>query len=153
MWFLLRMTFWLSIVLVCLPNVGSQPLPKSQVSASEALQAAKGVMADIQHFCERQREACVVGSQVSLTLGQRAQAGAKMLYEFLREQFGIDETRPARTTGFVPVPRARLSPDTLQPADLVPAWRSPQPTDTPRDKGRAPGRILGSDLVPQSRAL
>jgi Family of unknown function (DUF5330) len=107
MWFLLRMTLWLGIVLVCLPNVGSQPLPKSQVSASEALQAAKVVVADIQHFCERQREACVVGSQVSLTLGQRAQAGAKMLYEFLREQFEIDETRPARTTGFVPVQRAR----------------------------------------------
>jgi hypothetical protein len=36
MWFLLRMTFWLGLVLVLLPSVGSQPVPKSQVSASEA---------------------------------------------------------------------------------------------------------------------
>ena len=132
MWFLLRMTFWLGIVLVCLPNVSSQSLPKSQVSASEALRAAKVAVADIQHFCERQREACVVGSQASVTLGQRALAGAKMLYEFLNKQFGSDGSGPLRTTRFVPVPHARPSHHTLQPADLVFPWRGPQPTDTPR---------------------
>jgi Family of unknown function (DUF5330) len=115
MWFLLRMTFWLGVVLVLLPNVGSQPVPKSQVNASEAFWAAKVVVADIQHFCERQREACIVGSQATVTLGQRAQAGAKMLYEFLSEQFASDDTRPGRTTDFVPVPRARPSRHTLQP--------------------------------------
>jgi Family of unknown function (DUF5330) len=153
MWFLLRMTLWLGIVLVCLPTVGSQPLPKSQVSANEALQAAKILAVDIQHFCQRQREACDIGSQASITLGQRAQAGAKMLYEFFREQFGSDESPPERTTRFVPVPRARPSQHTLQPADLVPPWRGPQPTDTPRDnRGRAPGRILDPDLVPRPAA-
>ena len=115
MWLLLRMTFWLGIVLVCLPTLGSQPVPKSQVSASEALRAATVAVADIQHFCERQREACIVGSQASVTLGQRAQAGAKMLYEFLGEQFASDGTRPVRTAGSVPVPRARPSRHTLQP--------------------------------------
>ncbi|MGE5264113.1 MAG: DUF5330 domain-containing protein [Acidobacteriota bacterium] len=87
MWFLLRITFWLGVVLVLLPNGGSQPVPKSQVNASEAFSVAKGAMADIQHFCERQREACVVGSQATVTLGQRARVGAKMLYEFLSEKF------------------------------------------------------------------
>src|SRR5580765_1158120 len=123
MWFLLRMTFWLGVVLVLLPNVGSQPVPKSQVSASEAVHAAKVAAADIQHFCERQWEACVVGSQAAVTLGERAQAGAKMLYEFLSEQFGSDESRPVRTTGSVSVPPARPSQHTLLPADLVPPWR------------------------------
>ena len=56
MWFLLRMILWLCIVLVLLPSIGSQSVPKSQVSASEALRAAKVVATDIQHFCERQRE-------------------------------------------------------------------------------------------------
>ena len=123
MWFLLRMTFWVGIVLVYLPNVSSQPLPKSQVSSSEAFRAAKVAVADIQHFCERQREACVVGSQASVTLGQRALAGAKMLYEFLNKQFESGESGPLRTTRFVPVPRARPSHHTLQPADLIPPWR------------------------------
>jgi hypothetical protein len=53
MWFLLRMTFWLGIVLALLPSVGSQRVPKSQVSTSEALWAAKVVATDMQHFCER----------------------------------------------------------------------------------------------------
>ena len=120
MWFLLRMILWLCIVLVLLPSIGSQSVPKSQVSASEALRAAKVVATDIQHFCERQREACVVGSQATVTLGQRAQAGAKMLYEFLSEQFDLKESRPVPTT----------SAQTLRPADLVPPWRDLQPVDT-----------------------
>jgi Family of unknown function (DUF5330) len=141
MWFLLRMTFWLGVVLVLLPNVGSQPVPKSQVNASEAFWAAKVVVADIQHFCERQREACIVGSQATVTLGQRAQAGAKMLYEFLSEQFGSDEPRPVRTTRSVPVPPPGPSQHTLRPADLMPPWRGPHPTNTPRDKRPEMGRI------------
>ena len=132
--FILRMTFWLGVVLVLLPNGGSQPVPKSQVSASEAFSAAKGAVTDIQHFCERQQEACVVGSRTAVTLGQRAQAGAKMLYEFLSERFGTNEPRRARTTDSVPVPSARPSQQTLRPVDLVPPWRGPDPTDTPRDK-------------------
>ena len=86
--FLLRTIFWLGLVLILLPSTGSQPVPKSQVSASEAFSAAKGVVTDIQTFCERQQEACMVGSRTAITLGQRAQAGAGMLYEFLSERFG-----------------------------------------------------------------
>jgi hypothetical protein len=133
MWFLLRMTFWLGVVLVLLPNVGSQPVPKSQISASEALLAAKDIVADIQHFCERQPEACVVGSQATVTLGQRAQVGAKILYEFLSEQFGSHESRSVRTKGSVPIPPARPSQHTLRPTDLAPPWRGPRPTEMPRD--------------------
>jgi hypothetical protein len=133
MWFLLRMSFWLGVVLVLLPNVGSQPVPKSQISASEALLAAKDIVADIQHFCERQPEACVVGSQATVTLGQRAQVGAKILHEFLSEKFGSQESRSVRTKGSVLIPPARPSQHTLRPTDLAPRWRGPQPTDTPRD--------------------
>jgi Family of unknown function (DUF5330) len=97
MWFILRVTFWLGVVLVLLPNTSSQTMPKSQVSASEAFSSAKDVMADFEHFCERQHEACVVGSRTAVTLGQRAQAGVKILYEFLTERLG-NESRSVRTT-------------------------------------------------------
>jgi hypothetical protein len=122
------MTFWLGVVLVLLPNVGSQPAPKSQISASQALLAAKDIVADIQHFCERQPEACVVGSQATVTLGQRAQGGAKILYEFLGDQFGPHESRSLRTKDSIPIPPAKPSQHTLRPTDLVPPWRGPQPT-------------------------
>ena len=126
MWFLLRLTFWLGVILVLLPSGGSQPLPPSQVSAGDAFSAAKVAVTDMQHFCARQRDACVVGSQVAVTLGQRAQAGAKMLYEFLSEQFGEDRGAAA-PTGSVPLPTVKPSQHTLRPADLETPWRGPQP--------------------------
>jgi len=111
--FLLRTIFWLGLVLILLPSSGSQPVPKSQVSASEAFSAAKGVVTDIQTFCERQQEACVVGSRTAITLGQRAQTGAKML----SERFGSNESASVRTMDSVPLLPARPSQHTLWPAD------------------------------------
>lgn len=138
--FLLRMAFWLGVVLVLLPSGGSQPLPKSDVSTGEAIAAAKAAVGDMQQFCERQREACTVGSQAAIAIGHRAQAGAKMLYEFLNDQLGPNEgatgavtqspaiqARATRPGEAVPLPLARPSQNTLKPADLVPAWRGPQP--------------------------
>ena len=127
MWFLLRVTFWLGLVLVLLPSGGSQPLPPSQVSAGEAFSAAKAAVSDMQQFCERQREVCSVGSHAAVTLGQRAQAGAKMLYEFLHERFGNDEPAGVRTVSSVPA--AKPSQNTLRPADLSMPWHGAKPGD------------------------
>lgn len=128
--FLLRMTFWLGVVLVLLPSGGSQPVPKSQVGVGEAFSAAKAAVSDMQQFCERQPTVCEVGSQTAVTLGQRAQAGAKILYEFLQERFGNEDSAPIQSTGTVPTTRA--SQHTLRPDDLAPPWRGPQPRDSAR---------------------
>ena len=85
---------------------------------------------DMRAFCERQPDACAVGSQAAVALGHRAQAGAKMLYEYLNERLGPHDAGPAAaaTTGkAVPLPQARPSRHTLIPADLAPAWAGPQP--------------------------
>jgi hypothetical protein len=121
-----------------LANVGSQSVPKSKINATEALLAAKDIMTDIQHICERQREACAVGSETTVTLGQRAQVGAQILYEFLNEQFGSPGRRPGQITASVPTsPRTPLQ-DTLRPSDLAPPWRAPQPMNE-HDKGTGSG--------------
>jgi Family of unknown function (DUF5330) len=126
--FLLRMAFWLAAVLVLLPSGGSQPTPKVNVSALDAVSAAKATVTDMRSFCERQPEACTIGSQTAVALGQRAQAGAKMLYEYLNEHFGPNDTGtvPNAATGRnVPLPQARPSQHTLLPNDMTPAWRGP----------------------------
>jgi len=107
MWFLLRMTFWLAVVLVLLPTGGSQTAPKPHVSAGEAFSAARGAVTDFEHFCERQQGACVVGSRTAVTLGQRAQAGARMVYEFFGERFGSNDIKSVRTTESIPIPQPR----------------------------------------------
>jgi Family of unknown function (DUF5330) len=118
--FLLRMAFWLGIVLVLLPSGGA----KNDVSASDALSAAKAAVTDMRSFCERQPDACSIGQQTAVAIGHRAQAGAKMLYEFLNERLGPGETGSVVTAG---AERGRASQHTLTPADLAPAWRGPQP--------------------------
>jgi hypothetical protein len=127
--FLFRMGFWLTVVLILLPSGGSQTNSNTLVNASDALSAAKATVTDARSFCDRQPEACIIGSQAALALGHRAQAGAKMLYDYLNEHFGADDGGLAnRGTGrSMAQSAAGASRDTLAPADLAPAWRGPRP--------------------------
>jgi hypothetical protein len=87
MFFLLRMAFWLGLVLVLLPtdkapDAGTQP----EVAASDAISAASAAVSDMAQFCERQPAACTVGGQAASVIGARAQAGAKKVYQFITEK-------------------------------------------------------------------
>ena len=125
---LFRMIFWLTLVLVLLPSVGSQTTSSGLVSAGDAASAAKATVTDLRSFCQRQPDACTVGSQAAALIGHRAQAGAKMLYEYLTEHFGEGES-PASAGNGNSVAQTAGHPgrDTLLPADLAPAWRGPRP--------------------------
>jgi len=138
MFFLLRITFWLGLVLVLLPTGAAQRSPSgNEVNASEAISAASAAVGDVRGFCTRQPDACTVGSQVATTLGYRAQAGAKMLYDLLSEAMGpretgsLPSTGPRHIAGVKGVPEksstSLTSQNTLTPADLVPAWRGAAP--------------------------
>jgi hypothetical protein len=135
MFFLLRMAFWLSMVLILLPSSSSKPGPASDVGASGAISAASATVGDLRQFCTRQPDACTVGSQVATTLGYRAQAGAKMLYDFLTEQLAPKETGSlasasgphAGKSATIKTAQERASQNTLTPADLAPSWRGPTP--------------------------
>jgi hypothetical protein len=131
MFFLLRMAFWLSVVLILLPSGSAQrETPASQVGASDAISAASATVGDLRQFCTRQPDACTVGSQVATTLGYKAQAGAKMLYDFLTEALAPHETGSlASGTGqrgaIGKAALEKASQNTLTPTDLAPAWRGP----------------------------
>ncbi len=130
MFFLLRMAFWLGLVLVLLPIGAAQRSPSGgEVSATEAISAASATVGDLRGFCDRQPDACTVGSQVATAIGFRAQAGAKMLYEALSEAMAPRETgslangtpRHAGTKAALEKSAAeRASQSTLTPADLTP---------------------------------
>ncbi len=82
----------------------------------------------MRQFCTRQPDACALGSQAAVAFGQRAQAGAKMVYEFINEHAAPRETGSIATRRTKPavVLAAKPSQNTLTPADLAPAWRGPQ---------------------------
>ena len=129
MFFLLRVGFWLTVVLALLPSGGSQSASNSQVGATDAVVAAGAAVSDMSGFCDRQPEACVVGSQAAVAIGQRAQAGAMMVYEFINERIARGETGSLPEAKTVPVSMSvpAGAHGTLQPTALAPAWRGPAP--------------------------
>jgi hypothetical protein len=127
MFFLLRLTFWLGLVLVLLPTgSGEHAAANGDVHAADAISAASATVHDLRGFCAREPNACSVGSEIATSMGYRAQAGAKMLYEFLSEALARRDTgSAARQTGTVGTSAPRDSQNTLTPSDLAPAWHGP----------------------------
>jgi hypothetical protein len=132
--FLLRVAFWLSIVIMLLPSGQQAATPGPQVGPAEAVSAASAAVSDMRQFCGRQPEACSIGSHAATVFGHKAQAGAKMLYEFLS-----DKLAPAET-GSITQPRskrtdvAEKSQHTLTPADMAPPWRGAEQRQGARTK-------------------
>ncbi|PJG57109.1 hypothetical protein CVM73_01475 [Bradyrhizobium forestalis] len=145
--FLLRITFWLGLVLVLLPRdktPESEKLP--QIGAADAVQAATAAVSDMTQFCKRQPAACEVGGQAATIIGQRAQDGAKKLYQIIndkKEQITNDKNDGSKNdnkkapdhTGSIAMAgegdaAASEAPrDTLTQDDLALEWRGPGPAN------------------------
>ena len=142
MFFLLRVAIWLTIVLALLPTGSSQPQAQAtKIDATDAVVAAGAAVSDMGGFCDRQPEACVVGAQTAAAIGQRAQAGAMMVYDFIHERMSRGETGSVSEPKAVPASMAG-SQSTLKPEDLDPAWRGSFPrketVPLPRPRARQP---------------
>src|SRR5271154_1551765 len=92
MFFLLRLVFWVGLVLVLLPRDKTPDQDKAapQINASEAVSAATAAVSDMTQFCKRQPAACEVGSQAATVIGQRATDGARKLYHVITDKKAPD---------------------------------------------------------------
>jgi hypothetical protein len=126
MFFLLRMAFWLGLVLVLLPREKTPESDKlPQVGASEAVSAASAAVSDMSQFCKRQPAACEVGGQAATIIGQRAQDGARKLYQIITDKRGSDRTGSIGGMEIVEPSAAETAPrDTLTPDDLQAEWHA-----------------------------
>jgi hypothetical protein len=123
MFFLLRMAFWLGLVLVLLPRESTPDASKlPQVGASDAVSAATAAVSDIGQFCKRQPTACEVGGQAATVIGHRAQEGARKLYQIIIDKRASDRTG---SIGGADLRETPLAADTLKPDDLVAEWHAP----------------------------
>jgi Family of unknown function (DUF5330) len=126
MFFLLRLAFWLGLVLVLLPREKtpeSEKLP--QIGASEAVSAATAAVSDMGQFCKRQPAACEVGGQAATVIGQRAQDGARKLYKIITDK-KPDHTSSIGNAGDAEAMIAdAASRNTLVERDLAIEWRLP----------------------------
>lgn len=143
MFFLLRMAFWLTIVCVLLPGTGEKAQsPEAKIDAVQAVTLASAAVSDMRGFCERNAEACVVGSKVATAIGHRAEAGARTIIGFVSNQIADNKPTPAdeparvvgvSTTGAL---GTSINHGTLTATDLKPAWHAPVPLP-PRREARA----------------
>ena len=132
MFFLLRMVFWLGLVLVLLPRdktPESEKLP--QIGVSQAVQAATAAVTDMSQFCKRQPADCEVGGQAATVIGARAQDGARKLYQTITDKKAPDADKKSPDhTGSIghvddadPLTADAAPRDTLTPNDLVAEWQ------------------------------
>ena len=137
MFFLLRMAFWLGLVLVLLPRdrtPESDKLP--QVGASQAVTAATAAVSDMSQFCKRQPAACEVGGQAATAIGQRAQGGARKLYQIITDKPDksdkSDKRAPDHTGSIGGMESAEAAQsdahDTLTPDDMQIEWQGASPS-------------------------
>ncbi len=129
MFFLLRMAFWLGLVCVLLPG-GGDSSAKTNVDTAGAVSAATAAVSDMAGFCARQPEACVVGGKVAVAIGQKAEAGARTLYDMISTK--VTEKTAGETTG------SAKAHGTLTSSDMQPNWRTPVPL--PPRRADRPGR-------------
>lgn len=129
--FLIKAAFWLTIVVLFLPADSAQErdASRAQVSPIEAFGAAQAAVEDATGFCSRQPDACEVGSQAFQTFGEKAQHGAKLLYQFLSAHFS-DKDPTRGTTGSIKTEH-KPGQHTLTPDDLEPAWSGPATRQVP----------------------
>jgi hypothetical protein len=129
--FLLRVAFWLGLVLVLLPRDKTPETEKlPQIGASEAISAATAAISDMGQFCKRQPQACEVGGQAATVIGVRAQEGAHKVYHIITDKkpSEADKKSPEHTgsIGGVENSDSQLAGpapgDTLTPDDLQAKW-------------------------------
>ncbi|GLK76450.1 hypothetical protein GCM10008171_17040 [Methylopila jiangsuensis] len=120
MMFLIRTAFWISVLMLVLPISVGSPDGKDGASIDplSALSAAGATVSDLSSFCERQPDACSVGSQALKLVGERARASAELVGGYL-----AGDSAPQGPAA--PSARAAAGRDTLTPADRKPAWRAP----------------------------
>jgi hypothetical protein len=152
--FLLRMAFWLGVVAVLLPRDGTQPASNAQISASDAMSAATATVGDMRQFCERQPEACNVGSQAAVALEDRAKAGAKRLYDMLNERLAANDNDGAITATSTATSAKNAKAVPLPTARPTPRVSAPAPQNAARDtaQGTAPAAsqhtLTPADMAP-----
>jgi hypothetical protein len=137
MFFLLRLAFWVGLVLVLLPRDKTPDSDKApQINASEAISAATAAVSDMSQFCKRQPAACEVGGQAATAIGQRAQGGARKVYQYITDKpeksDKSDKRAPEHTGSIGGMENAEATPgdvahDTLTPDDMQVEWQGAPP--------------------------
>lgn len=82
MWFIIRTSFWFSLVLLALP-LGAPREDGTRVGLAEAVIAASGAASDLNGFCERQSGTCETGRKLASEVTARAQTALRFASDYM----------------------------------------------------------------------
>jgi hypothetical protein len=90
MWFLIKGTFWFTLVLVALSFIGGNQSAQStsQFQLGNAISAATGAYDYVSGLCSTKPDVCVKGAQTFTAIGERAREGALVAFQLLNRHFG-----------------------------------------------------------------
>lgn len=94
MWFLIKGTFWFSMVLVALSYFGtsdSSTTATSQMNITGAVSAANEAYRYVSAICVEKPDVCVKGVETFHALGERARDGARVAYDLIDAQLAASE--------------------------------------------------------------
>ncbi|ESR22765.1 DUF5330 domain-containing protein [Lutibaculum baratangense] len=135
--FLIRLAFWLTLVLLVLPMPRSETGEASgtTISAFDALGFAQSAVSDVAGFCDRNPRACETGAMLIGTLREKAIYGSQLVYRSLSAEPDTDPSLAGPDAPEGPDPQAgpdsgvaaplRPSLDTLSEEDRQVSWRGP----------------------------
>src|SRR5262245_41823699 len=110
--FLIRTAFWLGLIVMLLPNEQQQQAQLYKQVSESAHRVAT--------FCDRNEGLCAQGSVYWAAFRKKLEFGAKLAFDVASERlFGVTQAPTASTVAST----GNRPHGTLQPADLVPAWR------------------------------
>lgn len=137
MFFLLRMAFWLTLVLVLIPiGSGKESTPGEQINPVSAYLAAQATVSDIGGFCARNPLACETGGNALSAIGARARDGARIVYEYLDTQVADTTDTDMLITGST---RVQPTSDQAHQAEVLITEASPEsPSEQDAEIGPLP---------------
>ena len=100
MWFLIKGTFWFSLVLVLLPFLDAESSAKLEkgptVQIGDTFSAATDALNYVTAMCLEKPDVCEKGAETFVALGHRAREGARIAYQFLDTQFAEEGATVAK---------------------------------------------------------
>src|SRR5690606_39249283 len=91
MWFLIKGTFWFSMVLVLLPFLDAESSAKLEkgptVQIGDPFSAATDALNSVTAMCLEKPDVCEKGAETFVALDHRPREGARIAYQFLDTQF------------------------------------------------------------------
>jgi hypothetical protein len=114
--FLIRIAFWLGLIVLLLPT---DPRQQEKLAATAAGAAQKAAT-----FCDRNAAMCARGAEYWAVFKQKLEFGGKLAYDLALERVAkpaATETAAPATTA--PPARTDKARGTLTPADMAPEWR------------------------------